>query len=107
MGNNKLYAMYTTKDAEHPLDRLITGYECLRMQAFPMPLIDLAKGENQPSDPQMCDLAGNAFTSTVVAAIIMALLSSFPKQRGELQADEPDAASTGSDLDMIASLLTG
>ena len=73
----------------------------------------MAKGQDQISDPQLADFAGNAFTSTVIAAIIMSLLSSLPKQKKQkekekVQADGPDSdGAASSDLDLVSSLLMG
>jgi hypothetical protein len=53
-------------------NRVLLGYEALRLQGFPVTLID--SSYEQPSDPMMGDLAGNAFSATVVLAVTLGVL---------------------------------
>lgn len=54
-------------------ERVLLGYEALVVgQGFPAEFIP-----EKASDPQLKDLAGNAFSSTVIGALHMALMATF------------------------------
>jgi hypothetical protein len=54
-------------------ERVLLGYEALvGGQGFPAEFIP-----EKASDPQLKDLAGNAFSSTVIGALHMALMATF------------------------------
>eukprot|EP00972_Heterocapsa_arctica_P039584 5831177-Heterocapsa_arctica.AAC.1 len=60
-------------------NRVLLGWEALRLQGFPVTLID--SSYEQPSDPMMGDLAGNAFSATVVLAVTLGVLCHIGKLR--------------------------
>ncbi len=55
-----------------PLNRFMLGVESLAFQGFPVEL--LAGSAANTSDPQYQDLAGNAFASTCLLAVMLALI---------------------------------
>ena len=54
-------------------NRLVIGNEALSLQGFPTAWIANTPEDLRPSDPQQMDLAGNAFTSTIIMAIAMCI----------------------------------
>ena len=72
---------------EAPMNRFLLGREGLRLQGFPTEFFDKAPQEHRSSELQMMDMAGNAFPSTVLAAIVLAIYAHIPssavKQREE------------------------
>jgi len=61
-----------------PCNRLLLGLEALKLQGFPTNLLPHAEPHVLPSDPQLMDLAGNAFPGTVLSAIFLALYLHLP-----------------------------
>ena len=63
------------QEVQAKFNRMLTGFEALGIQGFPLPWI----GEKcTTSDPQLADVAGNAFSSSVFSAIFVALLALLP-----------------------------
>ncbi|CAE7242160.1 unnamed protein product, partial [Symbiodinium sp. CCMP2456] len=56
-------------------NRLLTGREALRLQGYPL---EPGISKDEISDPQMADLAGNAFPATVVMALLLGIYSHLP-----------------------------
>ena len=96
----KTYFMCPSATSGKPLDRFLLGLEALRLQGFPVEFFDDIDDESLPSDPQMHDLAGNAFPSTVLCAVLLAIYLHLPSV---VVATESDAESV--DMDGIASLM--
>ena len=61
-----------------PLNRFMLGFESLRLQGFPTEVMDKFPMEEQCTDPQMQDMAGNAFPGTVVLAILLSVYKHLP-----------------------------
>ena len=72
--------------------RLLTGWESLRLQGFPMQWVEKARADaadaeqkcvlaaaSGPSDPLLADLAGNAFSGPVVQAALIGMLTLWPE----------------------------
>eukprot|EP00972_Heterocapsa_arctica_P021363 3145544-Heterocapsa_arctica.AAC.1 len=70
-------------------DRLLLGYEALRLQGFPVSLVD--SSYEQPSDPMMGDLAGNAFSATVVLAVTLGVFCHIGTFRPQPELPHADA----------------
>lgn len=66
----------STGDGKEVGNRLLLGYEALALQGFPMEWVDSSKDDCQ--DGLMKDIAGNAFSSSVFAAVYISLLSLLP-----------------------------
>ena len=66
------------EEADDKRGRQMIGFECLKLQAFPTTWVDHALPAYAPSESLLADLAGNAFTGTVFAAVYIALLSHLP-----------------------------
>lgn len=62
-------------------NRLMLGYEMMGLQAWPIEWFDKEVDDFGITDPLMADLAGNAFTATVVAAIMMSLYAGMDKPK--------------------------
>ena len=90
-----------------PLNRFILGVESLAFQGFPVEL--LARTAANTSDRQYQDLAGNAFPSTCLLAIMLAMLVHVPPPSlGDTQPDAPDSqASLASGADSLIDFLGG
>ena len=58
-----------------PINRLLLGYEAMLFQGLPA---NLWAKTTKLSDPQMMNLAGNAFPSTQCAAVMIAIFANFP-----------------------------
>ncbi len=90
----RYYLMHT--DSQHaPRNRYMLGYECLSVQGFPVHFFGDADG---PTDPQMADLAGNAFSSTVCAALLLGAYAHVPELAGPrfCTAGSPETVEIGS-----------
>ena len=76
---SKPYLMYHQAIAETnkraPMNRLRLGYEGLELQGFP---VQALQDTSTLSDPQMMDLAGNAFSSTVLMSILLGIFCQMP-----------------------------
>ena len=57
-------------------NRLMTGREAMRLQGYPLDAMNL---EKEISDPQMQDLAGNAFASPIIMALLLGVYSHLPE----------------------------
>ena len=87
---------------EHAVDvstnRLLLGSEALGLQGFPTTWVNDAAEDIRPSDPQQMDLAGNAFTSTIIMAIFMGIAL-------ELCLVRSQSSGSATDLDAIMALM--
>eukprot|EP00974_Lingulodinium_polyedra_P009434 903681-Lingulodinium_polyedra.AAC.1 len=92
-----LYALDGTKADELSCHRYLLGREALALQGFPVNWLDQVPAELQASDPFLRDLAGNAFSSTVFAALYTMMLACIPA---------PCVPDRHSDLDVLVSLLS-
>ena len=60
-------------------ERLLTGWESMRVQGFPKAVLERALSAGTlPGGSDLRDLAGNAFSSTTFAACYMSLLANLP-----------------------------
>jgi len=86
--------------------RPVLGHEAMRLQGFPVAWIDEAeaKGLTTATDPQLADLAGNAFTSNVIASIYMAILATIPVPKAVSKSRSDVSAEV--DFDKLAALMT-
>ena len=57
-------------------ERFMTGRECLGVQGFPFSFLQPG---SDLSDPQLGDLAGNAFSSTVCCAVLLGCFAHVPE----------------------------
>lgn len=64
------------KDTPAKPNRILLGYESLGLQAFP---VEELEPLDWLSDPQMQDLAGNAFPGTCLLAVFLAMYAKIPK----------------------------
>ena len=64
-----------TKKQEQTSSRNLLGFEALALQGFP---VDWLSGCESATDPQLSDLAGNAFAFPVFGAIYVSLLAHVP-----------------------------
>ena len=71
------YFIFNMPGAKKSLNRYLLGWELLGLQGFPMHFFD--KSASGVTDVQKTDLAGNAFSSTVCAALVLSLLANVPK----------------------------
>ena len=90
-----------------PLDRLMLGWELLRAQGFPMSLIPQ---QGFISDRECTDLAGNAFSSTVVVSVMIGIYVyaqdlTASEQLGAGSLEEAAKATESDDMQGIAALL--
>ena len=76
-------------------NRLMTGWEAFALQGFPVEILRL----DWCSDPQLHDLAGNAFPGTCLCAIYLAVVANIP----QVTTSEEDEG--GVDIDEIRLLL--
>ena len=67
--------------------RPLTGFEALGLQGFPMDI--LSSSEHCPSDPQLMDLAGNAFSGPVVMAVLVCMFAGLGDLADRIQGDSP------------------
>ncbi len=58
-------------------NRLLLGWEALAMQGYPPRILE-ALQDSAPTDTQMCDLAGNAFSATSILAVLLGIVLHFP-----------------------------
>ncbi len=99
---SKTYLMYPQKIAKKRvcMNRLMLGSEGLELQGFPVQLLPAAASEESSlSDPQMMDLAGNAFPSSVLAAMLIGIFTSLPSYDGK-EVDEVEGGEDTSACDM-------
>ena len=80
---------------------MLLGYESLRLQGFPT---EVFKGDSKlnVSDPQMLDLAGNAFPSKCLAALLFGIFGSLPP----LKDTQRDSDSQDVDMEALYATLT-
>ena len=76
---SQLFMMHCNK--KKPLNRFLLGSEALALQGFPTSYLSVADGW-VPSEAQMLNLAGNAFTSTACAAVIAGVFARLPSSIG-------------------------
>jgi site-specific DNA-cytosine methylase len=88
------------------LERLVLGWELLGIQGFPMGLFEAAaaNGKEVPSDSQMSDLAGNAFSGGVVCTLLLAIYATLPVFRAK-QGNSCDLESPAFEAGAIADLM--
>ena len=55
-----------------------------------MNLFDAVPEESRPSEPQLADLAGNAFPSTVLAAVLLAVYAHLPAEAPSVLQESSD-----------------
>lgn len=91
----KIFMTWKWGAQQKPLNRLLLGWEALMLQGYP---VQALKGHSL-SDPQMFDLAGNAFPSTILAAIYLSTYIVLPCHLYNNEQEEEEA--TGShDVDI-------
>jgi site-specific DNA-cytosine methylase len=75
--------------ADVPRHRVMLGLEALALQGFPSSWVMDVPSQLRATDPQLKDIAGNAFSATVFAEMYLMLLAHLPKpaQLGEPQLD--------------------
>lgn len=93
-------------EATTPLNRVLLGWEALNTQGFPMPLLKAFSGDFELSDTQMGDLAGNAFSSTVVLTIMLSLYVKFPMSTSSSGLEPGAKADSGDDLAAVMALFS-
>ena len=69
--NTFLFHPMAEGSSKVPLNRFMFGCEALRLQGFPTEVMDKFPMEEHRADPQMQDMAGNAFPGTVVLAMML------------------------------------
>ena len=67
-------------DGEREINRAMLGFEAMTLQGFPSKWLEEAVDSDVASDSQLKDLAGNAFSATVFAAIYIVLMCKLPQQ---------------------------
>ena len=77
-GKTFLFHPMAEGSSKVPLNRLMLGFESLRLQGFPTEVMDKFPMEEQCTDPQLQDMAGNAFPGTVVLAILLGMYKHLP-----------------------------
>eukprot|EP00969_Alexandrium_andersonii_P271860 12015669-Alexandrium_andersonii.AAC.1 len=85
------------------------GYEAMVVQGFPRKILDRVTPEQGTSDPQLVDLAGNAFSSTVFGAMLVGALATMPleKRFDMTVGDPPEAQESSQDQDDDLEKLAG
>ena len=88
------------------------GWELLRVQGFPMGMLQRQtdEGKSACSDAQCADLAGNAFSSTVVVPLMLAIHVYMPEMTELLSQGSEEASAESEqegDLQGLADLFTG
>ena len=86
----KTFLMYPARGSDQPRNRFLIGSEALCLQGFPMNLFDAVPEESRPSEPQLADLAGNAFPSTVLAAVLLAVYAHLPAEAPSVLQESSD-----------------
>ena len=94
-------AFMRVKQRGSPINRMLLGYESLRLQGVPT---EVFRGDSKlnVSDPQMLDLAGNAFPSTCLAALLFGIFTSLPP----LKDTQRDSDSQDVDMEALYATLT-
>ena len=77
-GKTFLFHPMAEGSSKVPLNRLMLGFESMRLQGFPTEVMDKFPMEEQCTDPQLQDMAGNAFPGTVVLAILLGVYKNLP-----------------------------
>ena len=79
--------------------RFLLGREALHIQGFPVEWLKKCNADDVPSENQLADLAGNAFTSCVVLRVLIGLLLIVGKRAAASNVE------IGLDYDEIADLM--